>query len=54
MLLWIIPAAIVGGLIGSKLSTSFSENAILRVFKWVVIGTMIISVGNVFIFINEL
>ena len=46
-LLWfIIPAAIIGGYIGGKLNVKFSDAQVIKVFKFVVIGTILINVWN--------
>jgi len=56
--LWVlaftIPAAIIGGIIGGRLNVKFSEEQIKKVFKFVVIGTILINVWNVidFTFFN--
>jgi uncharacterized membrane protein YfcA len=46
-LLWfIIPAAIIGGYIGGKLNVKFSDQQVVKVFKFVVIGTILINIWN--------
>ena len=47
LLLFIIPAAIIGGIIGGQLNVKFSEEKVRKVFKFVVIGTILINVWNV-------
>lgn len=46
-LLWfIIPAAITGGYVGGKLNVKLSDDQVIKVFKFVVIGTILINVWN--------
>lgn len=46
MLYWIIPAALLGGFMGSKLKNMFSEERILKTFKIVVIGVICLNAMN--------
>ena len=47
-LLWfVIPAAIVWGIIGGRLNVKCSETQVLKVFKFVVVGTIILNIYNV-------
>ncbi|AOA00806.1 hypothetical protein CKN73_07070 [Carnobacterium divergens] len=43
MLYWIIPAAIVGGFMGAKLSGLFSEQVVLKIYQVVVIFVIILN-----------
>jgi len=46
-LLWfIIPAAIIGGYVGGKLNIKFSNEQVMKVFKFVVVSTIIINLWN--------
>ena len=46
-LLWfIIPAAIIGGYIGGKLNVKFSNEQVMKVFKFVVTATILINIWN--------
>jgi len=46
-LLWfIIPAAIIGGYVGGKLNVKFSNEQVMKVFKFVVTGTLLINIWN--------
>jgi len=46
-LLWyIIPAAIIGGYVGGRLNVKFSDEQVMKVFKFVVIGTILINIWN--------
>jgi len=55
ILFFIIPAAILGGVIGGRFNVMFSEEKVRKVFKFVVIGTILINVYNVIMmtFFNE-
>lgn len=46
MLYWIIPAAIVGGFMGAKLSGLFSEQVVLKIYQVVVIFVIILNGVN--------
>lgn len=46
-LLWfIIPAAIIGGYVGGRLNVKFSNEQVMKVFKFVVTATILINVWN--------
>jgi len=46
-LLWyIIPAAIIGGYVGGKLNIKFTNEQIMKVFKFVVTATILINIWN--------
>jgi len=46
-LLWfIIPAAIIGGYIGGKLNVKFTNEQVMKVFKFVVTTTILINIWN--------
>jgi len=46
-LMWfIIPAAIMGGYIGGKLNIKFSNEQVMKVFKFVVVSTILINIIN--------
>ena len=47
LLLFIIPAAILGGIIGGRLNIKFPEKKVKKIFKFIVIGTILINVWNV-------
>jgi len=46
LLFFIIPAAIIGGYIGGKLNVKFSDEQVMKVFKFVVVGTILINIWN--------
>jgi len=46
LLFFIIPAAIIGGYIGGKLNIKFSNEQIMKVFKFVVTTTILINIWN--------
>lgn len=46
LLLFIIPAAIIGGYIGGKLNVKFSNEQVMKVFKFVVTTTILINIIN--------
>jgi len=46
LLFWIIPAAVIGGLLGGSLSGIFSENRIMKIFKWTVSGIILLNIIN--------
>jgi len=47
LLFFIIPAAILGGMIGGRLNVKFPEEKVKKIFKFIVIGTILINVWNV-------
>ncbi len=47
LMYFIIPSAIVAGIIGGRLNVKLNEAAVLRVFKFVVVGTIALNVYNV-------
>ena len=47
LLVFIIPAAVLGGVIGGRLNVKFSEERVKKVFKFIVIGTILINIWNV-------
>lgn len=46
LLLFVIPAAVIGGYIGGRLNVKFSDKQVMKVFKFVVVGTILINVIN--------
>jgi len=46
-LFFIIPAAIIGGIIGGRMNVILSETSVMRVFKFVVMGTILLNTYNV-------
>lgn len=46
LLLFIVPAAIIGGYVGGKLNVKFSEEQVMKVFKFVVTTTILINIWN--------
>ena len=46
LLFFIIPAAIIGGYVGGKLNVKFSDEQVMKVFKFVVTTTILINVIN--------
>ena len=50
LLLFIIPAAIIGGYVGGKLNVKFTDKQIMKVFKFVVTATILINVFNTITF----
>lgn len=51
ILFFIIPAAIIGGIVGGRLNVLLSETAIMKVFKFVVGGTILLNIYNVFMMV---
>lgn len=47
ILLFIIPAALIGGVVGGRLNVLLSETTVMKVFKFVVRGTILLNVYNV-------
>ena len=47
LLFFIIPAAIIGGVVGGRLNVLFSETMVMKVFKFVVAGTILLNIYNV-------
>jgi len=47
MLFFIIPAAIIGGVVGGRLNVLLPEAMIMKVFKCVVAGTILLNIYNV-------
>ena len=47
ILFYIIPAAIIGGVVGGKLNVLLSNEQVMKVFKYVVIGTILLNIYNV-------
>lgn len=50
LLFFIVPAAIMGGYIGGKLNVKFSDEQVMKVFKFVVTATILINVINTITF----
>ena len=48
ILVYIVPAAIVGGLLGARMSRLLSDQAVRRVFQWVVLLVIGINLYNAF------
>ena len=48
MLFFIIPAAILGGLVGAKLSNLFSQKVVTVVFQSVILLVLVINIVNGF------
>jgi len=46
LLLWIIPAAMLGGFLGGSLSKFASERLVLKIFKWTVGSIILLNIGN--------
>ncbi|MDO4432184.1 MAG: sulfite exporter TauE/SafE family protein [Aerococcaceae bacterium] len=46
MLAYIIPAAVIGGLLGAQLNRKMSEEQITRFFQWVIIIVVLINLYN--------
>jgi len=46
ILLFIIPAAIAGGIVGGKLNVKLSNEQVMKVFKIVVLGTILLNIWN--------
>ena len=51
-MLFIIPSAILAGVIGGRLNRKLSEASVLKVFKFVVVSTIALNVFNVATMIN--
>ena len=47
MLFFIVPAAILGGVIGGRLNVLLPEGSVMKVFKFVVTGTILLNIFNV-------
>lgn len=47
LLFFIIPAAILGGIIGGRLNVKLPEEKVKKIFKFIVIGTILINIWNV-------
>ena len=47
LLFYVIPAAIIGGVIGGRLNVLLTETTVLKVFKFVVVGTILLNIYNV-------
>jgi len=47
ILYFIIPAAIIGGVVGGKLNVLLSNEQVMKVFKIVLIGTILLNIYNV-------
>ena len=48
ILVYIVPAAIVGGLLGARMSRLLSDQAVRRVFQWVVLLVIGINLYNAY------
>ena len=46
ILFFIIPAAIIGGVVGGRLNILLSEATVMKVFKFVVTGTILLNIYN--------
>ena len=46
LLFFVIPAAIIGGYVGGKLNVKFSNEQVMKVFKFVVTATILINIWN--------
>ena len=47
LLMFIIPAAIIGGYMGGKLNVKFNNEQIMKIFKFVVVATIFINIWNI-------
>ena len=47
MLAFIIPAAVIGGIVGGRMNVLLSETSVMKVFKYVVTGTILLNTYNV-------
>lgn len=52
LMYFIIPSAIVAGVIGGRLNVKLTEGSVLKVFKLVVVGTIALNIYNVAYMIN--
>jgi len=50
LLVFIVPAAILGGVIGGRLNVKFPEEKIKKVFKFIVVATILINIRNTIYF----